>query len=84
MPCLPGAGTEPKTEVWNECGSPVTFVISHNLYRRHLTASQRAAVAVRADVMEEAERRARVRQQHSFTKTPAATRCHDFRRDLPS
>ncbi len=54
---------EPRTVSWDGRGSAVTFVISQNLHRRHLTASQRAAVAVQASTMYEAERNARVRQR---------------------
>jgi ParB-like chromosome segregation protein Spo0J len=36
---------EPKTEEWDGKGSLVRFVVSRNLHRRHLNASQRAAVA---------------------------------------
>jgi ParB-like chromosome segregation protein Spo0J len=40
------AGVEPKYRKFNEKdGSPLELVISQNLHRRHLTASQRAAVA---------------------------------------
>lgn len=38
-------GIEPKTEEWDGKGSLVRFVVSRNLHRRHLNASQRAAVA---------------------------------------
>jgi site-specific DNA-methyltransferase (adenine-specific) len=49
---------EPKTRSWDGNGSVVDFVVSQNLHRRHLTASQRAAVAVQADAMRVAEQRA--------------------------
>ena len=56
-------GLEPRTKSWDGRGSAVTFVISQNLHRRHLTASQRAAVAVQAATMYEAERKAKSRQR---------------------
>lgn len=38
---------EPRTRKWTgECGTPAAFVASMNLHRRHLTASQRASIAV--------------------------------------
>lgn len=39
-------GIEPKFREWDGNGSLVDFVISLNLHRRHLTSSQRAAIAV--------------------------------------
>jgi ParB-like chromosome segregation protein Spo0J len=50
------AGVEPTYREWDgEGGSPIAFVLSHNLQRRHLTASQRAAVAVESLPLFEAE-----------------------------
>lgn len=40
------AGVTPQTVEWDGQGSPLSWVLSKNLYRRHLTASQRAAIAV--------------------------------------
>lgn len=53
-------GIEPKFKYVNgEVSSPVNFVVSHNLHRRHLTPSQRAAIAAEIIPMlaDEAKRR---------------------------
>ena len=42
------AGVEPRFVEWNGPGGPVTFVISNNLRRRHLTPSQSAMIALDA------------------------------------
>ena len=44
-------GIEPKYREWNGTGSPVSFVISLNLHRRHLNESQRGAVARKIESM---------------------------------
>lgn len=50
------SGVEPKFTQWVQNGtSPLSWVISQNLFRRQLTAGQKAAVAVEAKPMLEAE-----------------------------
>jgi hypothetical protein len=39
------AGVKPRFTEWDGKGSPVEWVISENLFRRHLTSSQRAVIA---------------------------------------
>lgn len=73
--CL--AGVEPRYVEWDGQGSPVAFVLSRNLHRRHLNESQRSLVAARAKGMfedEASQRRAeRLKQnQPDDRKTPAA------------
>ena len=48
-------GIEPDTRVWDGVGSLVSFVISLNLQRRHLTSSQKSVVAMDVLPMLEAE-----------------------------
>lgn len=57
------AGVEPDTCYWDGEGSPVTWVLSKNLHRRHLTASQKAVVA--ADALPLFETEAKERQRAS-------------------
>lgn len=44
-------GIEPITRVWDERGSPLDFVVSKNLHRRHLSDQQRAMVAAKIATM---------------------------------
>ena len=53
-------GIQPKYEIWNKQGSLVAFIISLNLRRRHLTASQKAIVAL--NILPWLEKEAKVRQ----------------------
>ena len=57
------AGVEPRFVEWDGQGSPTEWVISQNLYRRHLTSSQRAVIA--SDVLPLLEREAKQRQRRS-------------------
>jgi len=50
---------EPETAEWSG-ENPVQFVLSENLHRRHLTSSQRAAVAAEAIPLFEAEAKKRM------------------------
>ena len=57
------AGIEPRFEEWDGNGSVVDFVVSKNLHRRHLTPSQRAAIALEAhELMEAAKEEAAARK----------------------
>jgi hypothetical protein len=55
------AGVEPRFEEWAPTDSPFAWVISTNLHRRHLTTTQREAIAVEA-ALPLAEEDARKRQ----------------------
>lgn len=57
------ANVEPSFENWKGKGSPVEWVISQNLMRRHLTASQRAVIAL--DILPMLEKEAKERQRLS-------------------
>jgi hypothetical protein len=57
------AGVKPRFVEWTGTGSPVEWVISENLVRRHLTSSQRAVVA--NDLLPLLEREAKERQRLS-------------------
>jgi cell division protein FtsB len=55
-------GVRPKTREWDGKGSLVSFVLSLNLHRRHLTGSQLATVAVALLPLLEAEAKDRQRE----------------------
>lgn len=57
------AGIKPTFEQWTNGTSPLSWLISQNLPRRHLTAEQRAAIAV--DALPMFEREAKQRQKLS-------------------
>lgn len=51
--------TQPTFRTWDSGGSPLTFVVSMNLHRRHLSSSQRAAITPEVIPMLEAEAKER-------------------------
>ena len=57
------AGVKPRFVQWDGDGSPIEWVISVNLIRRHLTTSQRAAIA--HDLLPLLEAEAKQRQRGS-------------------
>jgi DNA modification methylase len=63
--------TPPRFRTWQGDGSLVAFVVSLNLHRRHLTSSQRAAVALELLPMLEAEARERQRGGQGGILLPA-------------
>ena len=67
------AGITPIVEDWEpgDSDTPVTFVISRNMRRRHLSASERAAVAVRMEKVIASEN-ARLRQDDRASRKETA------------
>ena len=57
------SGTEPRFVEWKGSGSPLHWAVSQNIMRRHLTASQRAVVAL--DLLPMMEKEAKQRQKRS-------------------
>ncbi len=70
-------GITPKFRTWGGKGSLVSFVISLNLNRRHLTSSQRAAVALDILPMLEGEARNRQGAQSNFAHVVEIIPQHD-------
>lgn len=67
-------GLEPKTLTWDAIGYAVDFVLSENLHRRHLNPGQRAAIAVQAHTMREAESKAQQRMRNGCRVAPSRHR----------
>src|SRR6266568_7005444 len=62
-------GIEPKVRSWTDAdGSPLAYVISANVSRRHLTKSQRAVIAL--SLMPELHRQAKERQREHGDTAP--------------
>jgi hypothetical protein len=66
------AGTEPAFRQWDGDGSLVSFVVSLNLHRRHLTSGQRATCAIEALPVLETE--AKERQREHGQTAPGKTK----------
>jgi len=60
------AKVEPRFVEWSGTGSPTEWVISENLVRRHLSASQRAVIALDILPLLEKEAKERQRQSNSY------------------
>jgi hypothetical protein len=65
-------GREPQFREWDGNGSLVTFVVSLNLHRRHLTSSQRAAIAAEILPLLQAEAKERQRAAGGDRKSAKA------------
>lgn len=76
------AGVEVETEEWSDPGcGPVAWVVSQNVRRRHLTATQRAALAV--DLLPELEAEAEERRITArVEKVPHQARSRDRAAEL--
>jgi len=65
------AGVKPRFKEWDGPGSPTEWVISQNLFRRHLTSSQKAVVAFGLLPLLEAEAKERQRLSNGRGKKGA-------------
>ncbi len=65
------AGVKPRFIQWDGDGSPIEWVVSMNLVRRHLTTSQRAAIAHDLLPLLEAEAKQRQRRSKGRSKKVA-------------
>lgn len=71
-------GLKPIIREWDGIGSLVSFVVSLNLHRRHLTSSQRAVIAL--DVLPMLEQEAKERQGERTDLTSVKDLTHDPQR----
>jgi hypothetical protein len=67
------AGVEPSTDLWAGEGSPTEWVVSQNIHRRHLDASQRAMVAAGLVPLFEEEAAARRRSTQNNASAEAVS-----------
>lgn len=70
------AGVEPRYVTWDGAGSPVAFVVSLNLHRRHLDEAQRAMVASKLATLEKGTRQDRSRDPSTPTQAESARLMH--------
>lgn len=72
-------GIQPKTREWDGAGSLVSFVLGLNLHRRHLTASQRAVVAL--ETLPHLEAEAKERQAAALKQNATVSQKIDTREE---
>jgi ParB-like chromosome segregation protein Spo0J len=74
-------GIEPVTAEWTGPGTPENIVLSKNLHRRHLTASQRAVVGARLATLVQGQKKAHA-QNCASSQREAADRVKVSRRSI--